>query len=67
VFEESVDLSGCTFRGFANLRAEYPPRTVTTGITVDTSADVRLPDGWEIEIRPGSAVGDVTVAPKSVS
>jgi hypothetical protein len=67
VFEESVDLSGCTFRGFANLRAEYPPSAVITGITVDTSADVRLPDGWDVEIRPGSAIGDVTVAPESVS
>ena len=70
-------LPGCTRRwsplldgATAPLRprmARVPAEDGPTGITVDTSADVLLPDGWEVEIRPGSAIGDVTVAPKSVS
>jgi Pentapeptide repeats (9 copies) len=49
-FEKSVDLRRTVFRGDLDLRGRLPCplRPGTGGMTVDTSRDVRLPDGWTV-------------------
>jgi hypothetical protein len=49
-FDKSVDLRRTVFRGDLDLRGRlpWPVRPGTGGMTVDTSRNVRLPDGWTL-------------------
>jgi hypothetical protein len=50
VFDKSVDLRSTTFRGDLDLRCQLPRpvRPGTGRMTVDTSFEVLLPDGWTV-------------------
>ncbi|MGH3426259.1 MAG: pentapeptide repeat-containing protein [Mycobacteriales bacterium] len=49
-FDKAVDLRRTVFRSDLDLRGRLPcpVRPGTGGMTVDTSRDVRLPDGWTV-------------------
>lgn len=49
-FDKSVDLRRTVFRSDLDLRCQLPcpVRPGTGGMTVNTSSEVRLPDGWTV-------------------
>jgi hypothetical protein len=60
-FSEAVDMTGVAHRDFADLRFASAPEVLAEGVTVDTGAKVKLPQGWRAENRSGDSLAEVHV------
>jgi uncharacterized protein YjbI with pentapeptide repeats len=63
-FQDSVDLTGTTFRGFADLRWQETPDMILDGVAVDANERVKLAENWQLAQHPGAATGEIISAPR---
>jgi hypothetical protein len=63
-FQDSVDLTGAIFRGFADLRWQETPNMILDGVTADANERVKLTEDWQLVQHPGAAIGGIVPAPR---